>query len=579
MLSETQKEKLSGVLLETLGERDEQGQLWTDRKLEFPNREIRIGTCFSGLGAPEMALRRLGLITKHVYACDIGERFLKYSMKQLRVRFVPALKTDKDRETFVDELIKSNKGIHGLTKDNVSKNLYGGETTLKGSNYELPAWFLNHVTENMSPDEKERYITSLYDEFGDNLVKAAYMANYDLDEKDYYTDIRFVDFSKYRGKVDLIVGGSPCVSYSIAGKKLGLEDTRGTLFYDLARSIKQVQPKVFIYENVSTMLKFGNGEKSGLQAAVEVFQSIGYCVKWQILDGADYGKPTHRERVWLVGFKNEFLFPKEIPLTTRLYDYLDEDKLPKSGHVDKPFVREMTGTECLRIIGFEDFKTPEKVKNMKNGDEFLAKCAGNSMVVDCLMAIYKQLDISKYGVETETKSELNLDNSTLEAMSVSELSDLITRASSILNQKLQPKTEPTTDTDPIKTETVEPTSSKTETVDEGVDYDKILPSMLLDDIADKTDDEVLKIKGILPPMDFSGKPTNQLEQVGNDMANDDETKNLTNPQWGRIYSINGCAPTLTHFKPPKILITNEVSTTPNPEVIEVEPPHTPNPLW
>jgi site-specific DNA-cytosine methylase len=187
------------------------------------------------------------------------------------------------------------------------------------------------------------------------------------------------------------------------------------------------------------MLNFGDGEKSGLQAAVEVFQSIGYCVKWQILDGADYGKPTRRERVWLVGFKSEddcdkFLFPKEIPLTTRLYDYLDEDKLPKSGHVDKPFVREMTGTECLRIIGFEDFKTPEKVKNMKNGDEFLAKCAGNSMVVDCLMAIYKQLDISKYGVETETKSELNLDNSTLEAMTVYELSDLITRASSILNQ-------------------------------------------------------------------------------------------------------------------------------------------------
>jgi len=241
----------------------------------------------------------------------------------------------------------------------------------------------------------------------------------------------------------------------------------------------------------------------------------------------------------------------------------NEDKLPKSGHVDKPFVREMTGTECLRIIGFEDFKTPEKVKNMKNGDEFLAKCAGNSMVVDCLIAIYKQLDISKYGVETETKSEL-IDNSTLEAMSVFELSDLITRASSILNQKLQPKTEPTTDTDPIKTETVEPTSSKPETVDEGVDYDKILPSMLLDDIADKTDDEVIKIKGILPPMDFSGKPTNQLEQVGNDMSNDDKTKNLTNPQWGRIYSINGCCPTLTHFKPPKILNNKRSVNNPKP---------------
>ncbi len=95
------------------------------------------------------------------------------------------------------------------------------------------------------------FIKKLYASSGKhNYVKDSYFANYDIDEENWYEDIRFLNGKKYKGKVDVLVGGSPCQSFSIIGKRAGLEDTRGTLFYDFARLIKETQPKVFIYENV-----------------------------------------------------------------------------------------------------------------------------------------------------------------------------------------------------------------------------------------------------------------------------------------------------------------------------------------
>ena len=84
----------------------------------------------------------------------------------------------------------------------------------------------------------------------DPHVKKSYLANYPLNEEDWHNDVTTFNAEKYKGKIDLLVGGSPCQAFSMVGKRLGLEDIRGTLFYDFARIVSQTQPKVFIFENV-----------------------------------------------------------------------------------------------------------------------------------------------------------------------------------------------------------------------------------------------------------------------------------------------------------------------------------------
>lgn len=85
------------------------------------------------------------------------------------------------------------------------------------------------------------------------------MANYDIEDKDFHWNVAFLDGKQYAGQVDLFVGGSPCQSFSLVGKQRGLEDTRGTLFYEYARLVNEIQPKVFIYENVKAILSNDEG--------------------------------------------------------------------------------------------------------------------------------------------------------------------------------------------------------------------------------------------------------------------------------------------------------------------------------
>src|SRR5699024_11735121 len=85
------------------------------------------------------------------------------------------------------------------------------------------------------------------------------MANYNIDPKHFHWNASFLDGRQYHNQVDLFVGGSPCQSFSLDGKQRGLEDTRGTLFYEFARLVKEIQPKVFIYENVKAVLSNDDG--------------------------------------------------------------------------------------------------------------------------------------------------------------------------------------------------------------------------------------------------------------------------------------------------------------------------------
>ena len=159
----------------------------------------------------------------------------------------------------------------------------------------------------------------------DPFVKQSYFANYKINEEDWHDDITKFSALKYKNKVDLLVGGSPCQAFSMVGKRKGLEDTRGTLFYDFARVVNEVQPKIFIYENVKGLLNHDGGKT--WDVVQSVFQSLGYKLYAKVLNSKDYGIPQHRERIIVVGFKDhdvDFIFPSPIPLTRTMQDFLED---------------------------------------------------------------------------------------------------------------------------------------------------------------------------------------------------------------------------------------------------------------
>ena len=205
------------------------GTAWKDMQFSHPERTIRIGTLFSGIGAIEHAFQRLHLNHQIMFAGDI-----------------------------------------------------------------------------------------------DANCKKSYFANYDIKEEEWFTDVREFDATKYKGKVDFVIGGAPCQAFSMVGHRLGFEDARGTLFYDFARVIKETQPKLFLFENVKGLLNHDSGRTWKVMHAI--FEELGYDVKFRVLNSKDYGIPQHRERVYCLGFrkKTKFEYPAPIELEYKMYDFLED---------------------------------------------------------------------------------------------------------------------------------------------------------------------------------------------------------------------------------------------------------------
>lgn len=205
------------------------GTSWKEREFSHPEKTIRLGSMFSGIGAIEHALQRLRLKHRIVFAGDV-----------------------------------------------------------------------------------------------DGNCKKSYFANYPIQEENWFEDARTFDARKYRGKVDLLVGGAPCQAFSMVGKRLGFEDARGTLFYEFARVIKETQPKVFIFENVKGLINHDKGRTWMVMHSI--FSELGYQVNYRVLNSKDYGIPQHRERIFCVGFRatTKFAFPAPIPLTYKMYDFLED---------------------------------------------------------------------------------------------------------------------------------------------------------------------------------------------------------------------------------------------------------------
>jgi DNA (cytosine-5)-methyltransferase 1 len=389
--------------------------MWNKKKLSNPNAKIRLATMFSGIGAVEFALKRLKLSTKIIFASD-----------------------------------------------------------------------------------------------NDKFVKQSYFENYKISEENWYSDVINIDGNKYKNKIDLLVGGSPCQSFSMIGKRKGFADTRGTLFYEFARVVKESQPKVFIYENVKGLTNHDKGNT--FETILATFDELGYKYSHKILNAKNYGMAQHRERIFVIGFLDnltDFNFPEPIELQHTMQDFLEDyidskyylkekgvkfvtssknrkkrytqingdiaicqkanqqfnwhgdfiyenknkqefnefifnvneveekyylsekitkyvlstgtknfkttiktdlqvarpllqtmHKMHRAG-VDnyvthnKGRIRKLTPKECLRLMGFGDgFKQVVS-------DTQMYRQAGNSIVVDVLIALLKQMDISKFGVTNE----------------------------------------------------------------------------------------------------------------------------------------------------------------------------------
>lgn len=214
--------------------------------------KIKIGTVFSGIGAFEFALKRLNIDHEVLFACDNGERLIDY---------------DKEKE-------------------------------------------LKNVKSLKTPVEKRDYIEELYNKATrrTNFVQKSYLANYGDKLKDgmFFQDICLMDGLDFTNKVDILVGGTPCQTFSSVGQQEGLEDTRGTLFHDYARLIREIQPKVFIFENVRGLINHDKGNT--WKIIYNVLDNLGYNIHYELLNASDFGIPQTRRRLFVVGFKEKVKF-------------------------------------------------------------------------------------------------------------------------------------------------------------------------------------------------------------------------------------------------------------------------------
>lgn len=141
-----------------------------------------------------------------------------------------------------------------------------------------------------------------------------------------YGDITKINASELPD-FDCLVGGFPCQAFSIAGKRKGFEDTRGTLFFDLARILREKQPRYFVFENVKGLLSHDGGQT--FSTIIRTIDELGYDCQWQLLNSKDFGVPQNRERVIIVGHLRGQPRPKVFPITRTSSGTIDQLNQPR----------------------------------------------------------------------------------------------------------------------------------------------------------------------------------------------------------------------------------------------------------
>ena len=151
----------------------------------------------------------------------------------------------------------------------------------------------------------------------DKYARATYKANFDTKgewESHDITTVTSTEIERIRDErtIDLICGGFPCQAFSIAGKRLGFDDTRGTLFFEVCRFISIIKPKIVFLENVKGLLSHNNG--ATFLTIIDTLGQLGYDVEWQVLNSKNYGVPQNRERVFIIGHSRNGSGRKVFPI-------------------------------------------------------------------------------------------------------------------------------------------------------------------------------------------------------------------------------------------------------------------------
>jgi DNA (cytosine-5)-methyltransferase 1 len=288
----------------------------------------------------------------------------------------------------------------------------------------------NRVLGNrQQPTEKidirqEQDITDSTGELGNGGWKCAECIGYS--EIDKYADKiyqkhfggrNFGDATKINARelpdFDLLVGGFPCQAFSIAGKRAGFNDTRGTLFFDIARICKEKRPRHLVLENVKGLLSHDTGKT--FQTILRVLADLGYFVEWQVLNSKDFGVPQNRERVFIVGHlggeprrkvfpitgtnrKDTRIIGKDVAYTIDANYHKGTNTLAKSrrsvvgvairtrAYAGKPArIRRLTPLECERLQGFPDNWT----EGLSDTQRY--KTLGNAVTVNVVEAVISNL--------------------------------------------------------------------------------------------------------------------------------------------------------------------------------------------
>jgi DNA (cytosine-5)-methyltransferase 1 len=167
----------------------------------------------------------------------------------------------------------------------------------------------NNNIENQSQQrECLDYFQCVYSNEWDKYANSVYRKHFgECDDR----DIRTVPSSDIPDH-DLLVGGFPCQAFSVAGKRAGFDDTRGTLFFEIARILRDKRPRYFILENVKGLLSHDSGKT--FQTILRVLSDIGYGVQWQVLNSKDFGVPQNRERIFIIGHLRGTPRPQVFPI-------------------------------------------------------------------------------------------------------------------------------------------------------------------------------------------------------------------------------------------------------------------------
>lgn len=165
----------------------------------------------------------------------------------------------------------------------------------------------------------------------DKFARKSYEAMYETEGEWTAHDITAVSdehIRSLRGRIDIITGGFPCQAFSIAGKRKGFDDTRGTLFFEIARFASIIQPRYLFLENVKGLLNHDSGNT--FETILRTLDELRYDVEWDVLNSKDFGVPQNRERVFIIGHFRGQRTRKVFPITSKTNKYSAIEKSTKT---------------------------------------------------------------------------------------------------------------------------------------------------------------------------------------------------------------------------------------------------------